>query len=138
MYRFLIAPHVVVRAGTTFCVVSMRSSKYTGTLPRSKRKLYTPTKPVSSGVASTPYAAGVAALVLQARPGLKPHEVKVAFMNTADALATEYSVFEMGAGQLDPYQAVHAATELVVQDRISIAVGADHHAEHDKRTDAVE
>ena len=59
---------------------------------------------------ATPYAAGVAALVLQARPGLKPHEVKVAFMNTADALATEYGVFEMGAGQLDPYQAVHAAT----------------------------
>ena len=76
---------------------------------------------------ATPYAAGVAALVLQARPGLKPHEVKVAFMNTADALATEYGVFEMGAGQLDPYQAVHAATELVVQDRISIADGNSSH-----------
>lgn len=72
---------------------------------------------------ATPYASGVAALVLQARPGVAPHEVKVAFMNTADALAKEYSVFEVGAGQLDPYQAVHAAAELEVQDRISIADG---------------
>ena len=66
---------------------------------------------------ATPYAAGVAALVLQARPGLKPHEVKVAFMNTADALATEYSVFEMGAGQLD-------------RERLSRRLGEVHQGGH--------
>ncbi|MGC5168213.1 S8 family serine peptidase [Luteimicrobium sp. DT211] len=65
---------------------------------------------------ATPYVAGAAALLLQAHPGMTPAEVKTALMNTAVPLAgADYSVFDEGAGQIDPYAAVHATVSATVQ-----------------------
>jgi subtilisin family serine protease len=65
---------------------------------------------------ATPYAAGVAALILQNNPDYSPFDVKTALMNTADDLSEDYSVFEVGAGRVDPTNAVHAEVKLQVMD----------------------
>ncbi|MGD6830851.1 S8 family serine peptidase [Sutcliffiella halmapala] len=65
---------------------------------------------------ATPYAAGVAALVLQNNPEYSPFDVKTALMNTADDLSEDYSVFEVGAGRVDPYHAVHSEVKFQVMD----------------------
>ncbi len=51
---------------------------------------------------ATPATAGVAALLLQSKPDLQPEDVKAILMNTADPLSQPYSVFEVGAGRIDP------------------------------------
>ncbi|WP_425828528.1 S8 family serine peptidase [Streptomyces fractus] len=58
---------------------------------------------------ASPYVAGTAALMLQHDPGLDPDAVKTAMMNTAAPLPGDNSVFEEGAGAVDPYAAVHTA-----------------------------
>lgn len=68
---------------------------------------------------ATPYVAGVSALLLQANDKLEPADIKSILMNTADPLAKEYSVFEMGAGLVDAYEAIHSNLELQVDDRTS-------------------
>ncbi|PEJ57112.1 hypothetical protein CN692_14575 [Bacillus sp. AFS002410] len=65
---------------------------------------------------ATPNVAGVAALLLQANPNLTPAGVKETLMNTADPLNGDYSVFESGAGQVDPYEAIHSKTRIEVVD----------------------
>ncbi|MEH7454632.1 S8 family serine peptidase [Gottfriedia acidiceleris] len=65
---------------------------------------------------ATPNVAGVAALMLQANPNLTPAEIKETLMNTADPLNGDYSVFESGAGQVDPYEAIHSKTRIEVVD----------------------
>ncbi|WP_377954691.1 S8 family serine peptidase, partial [Arthrobacter sp. NPDC057013] len=65
---------------------------------------------------ATPNVAGVAALLLQANPNLTPAQVKQTLMNTADPLNGDYSVFESGAGQVDPYEAIHSQTRIEVVD----------------------
>ncbi|MFF2876564.1 S8 family serine peptidase [Gottfriedia sp. NPDC057991] len=65
---------------------------------------------------ATPNVAGVAALMLQANPNLSPAEIKETLMNTADPLNGDYSVFETGAGQVDPYEAIHSKTRIEVLD----------------------
>ncbi|MFC7786457.1 S8 family serine peptidase [Rossellomorea sp. GCM10028870] len=65
---------------------------------------------------ATPYAAGVAALILQNNPEYSPFDVKTALMNTADDLSEDYSVFEVGAGRVDPTNAVHSEVKLQVMD----------------------
>jgi subtilisin family serine protease len=57
---------------------------------------------------AAPYVAGVAALLLDDDPRRSPADVKVALMNTAAPLEQEDDVFAAGAGQVDPYAAVHA------------------------------
>lgn len=66
---------------------------------------------------ATPNVSGVAALLLQANPMATPAEVKEKLMNTADPLNGDYSVFEVGAGQVDPYEAVHSQTRIEVVDK---------------------
>ncbi|WP_176547230.1 S8 family serine peptidase [Bacillus sp. AFS053548] len=66
---------------------------------------------------ATPHVAGIAALLLQAHPDYTPADVKTVLMNTADPLRGHYSVFEVGAGRVDPYKAIHSRTELAVQDK---------------------
>ncbi|TDL72818.1 hypothetical protein E2R56_16650 [Rhodococcus qingshengii] len=66
---------------------------------------------------ATPNVSGVAALLLQANPKATPAEVKEKLMNTADPLDGDYSVFEVGAGQVDPYEAVHSQTRIEVLDK---------------------
>lgn len=65
---------------------------------------------------ATPFTAGVAALLLQAKPDLQPEDVKSILMNTADPLSKPYSVFEEGAGRIDPYQAIHSTVEIKVKE----------------------
>ncbi|PEJ58393.1 hypothetical protein CN692_08960 [Bacillus sp. AFS002410] len=72
---------------------------------------------------ASPFAAGVAALLIGENPNLEPADVKSILMNTADPLNGDYSVFEVGAGRVDPYQALHTDTEVKVQDETLIPVG---------------
>ena len=74
---------------------------------------------------ATPYAAGVAALMLEHNPDLLPEEVKTIMMNTADPLKKPYSVFEVGAGRVDPYEAVHSDMEIMVVDETPIFVDGE-------------
>ncbi|MBV7508597.1 S8 family serine peptidase [Bacillus sp. sid0103] len=69
---------------------------------------------------ATPNVAGIAALLLQAKPGLQPEDVKSILMNTADPLSNPYSVFEVGAGRVDPYKAIHSDMEIKVMDTTPI------------------
>ncbi|MGG0175789.1 S8 family serine peptidase [Gottfriedia acidiceleris] len=65
---------------------------------------------------ATPNVAGVAALLLQENPNLTPNQIKETLMNTADPLNGDYSVFESGAGQVDPYEAIHSKTRIEIVD----------------------
>ncbi|MFB7142849.1 S8 family serine peptidase, partial [Gottfriedia sp. NPDC056225] len=68
---------------------------------------------------ATPNVAGVAALIKQVHPDMTPADVKATLMNTADPLSDKYSVYEVGAGRVDPYNAVHTQTEIQVKDKTS-------------------
>ena len=65
---------------------------------------------------ATPEVAGIAALLLQAHPNLQPEDIKSILMNTADPLSQTYSVFEEGAGRVDPYKAIHDDMEIKVKE----------------------
>ncbi len=71
---------------------------------------------------ATPFTAGVTALMLQANPTLQPADVKTILMNTADPLKKDYSVFEQGAGRIDPYGAIHSTMEIKVNDKTTSVV----------------
>ncbi|MGG2026009.1 S8 family serine peptidase [Gottfriedia sp. S16(2024)] len=66
---------------------------------------------------ATPYVAGVSALLLQSNKDLEPADVKSILMNTADPLAKDYSVFEIGSGRVDAYEAIHSNVEIQVVDQ---------------------
>ncbi|USK36698.1 S8 family serine peptidase (plasmid) [Bacillus sp. F19] len=66
---------------------------------------------------ATPHTAGTAALILQEHPEYTPFDVKSALMNTSDDLKEDYSVYEVGAGRIDAYQAVHTDTSIKVWDK---------------------
>ncbi|HEX9891744.1 MAG TPA: S8 family serine peptidase, partial [Actinomycetota bacterium] len=55
---------------------------------------------------ATPHVAGVAALVLQARPELTPDEVKATLTGSAVPLGTDTSAVRRGAGRVDALAAV--------------------------------
>ncbi|WP_179874413.1 S8 family serine peptidase [Bacillus sp. AFS002410] len=66
---------------------------------------------------ATPNVSGVAALLKQAHPDMTPADIKSSLMNTADPLNDKYSVYEVGAGLVNPYKAVHAQMEIEVKDK---------------------
>ncbi|WP_129691340.1 S8 family serine peptidase [Gottfriedia acidiceleris] len=66
---------------------------------------------------ATPNVSGVAALLKQAHPDMTPADIKATLMNTADPLNDKYSVYEVGAGLVNPYKAVHTQTEIQVKDK---------------------
>lgn len=66
---------------------------------------------------AAPHTAGTAALILQEHPEYTPFDVKAALMNTSDDLKGDYSVYEVGAGRIDAYQAVHTDTSIKVWDK---------------------
>ncbi|MEK4709262.1 S8 family serine peptidase [Bacillus sp. FSL R10-2780] len=66
---------------------------------------------------ATPHVAGTAALILQEHPEYTPFDVKAALMNTSDDLNGQNSVYEVGAGRIDAYQAVHTDTSIKVLDK---------------------
>ncbi|MFK9091953.1 S8 family serine peptidase [Bacillus salipaludis] len=74
---------------------------------------------------ATPFTAGVAALMLQANPKLKPEDIKTVLMNTADPLNGDYSVFEVGAGRVNPYQAIHNGASFQIIDKTFIPGAED-------------
>ncbi|MGG0176518.1 S8 family serine peptidase [Gottfriedia acidiceleris] len=63
---------------------------------------------------ATPHVAGIAALLLQKNPNYTPADIKTILMNTADPLKDAYSVYEVGAGRVDPYEAIHSDAEVQV------------------------
>ncbi|PGM58255.1 S8 family serine peptidase [Bacillus sp. AFS053548] len=71
---------------------------------------------------AAPHVTGISALLLQANPKLQPGDIKTILMNTAKPLADKYSVFEEGAGRVDPYRAVHTGMEISVEDRTPIMI----------------
>ena len=72
---------------------------------------------------ATPHVAGAIALILQENPDFTPFDVKAALMNTSVALQEDYSVYEVGAGRINAYRAVHADTALIVQDETATIDG---------------
>ncbi|XRG79424.1 S8 family serine peptidase [Rossellomorea sp. GAMAL-10_SWC] len=68
---------------------------------------------------ATPFVAGVSALLLQSNKDLQPADVKSILMNTADPLLKNYSVFEIGSGRVDAYEAINSSVELQVVDKTS-------------------
>ncbi|WES64848.1 S8 family serine peptidase [Microbacter sp. GSS18] len=70
---------------------------------------------------ATPFVAGLAALMLEHEPALEPADVKTRLMNTADDLRDDSGVFESGAGQVDPRQAVHGTVDAQVMDELWVA-----------------
>ncbi|RBP88253.1 Fn3 domain-containing protein [Cytobacillus firmus] len=72
---------------------------------------------------AAPNVAGVAALLKQADPDMTPADIKTRLMNTADPLNGEYSVFEVGAGRVNPHKAVHAQTNIQVNDETETSNG---------------
>ncbi|WP_129689589.1 S8 family serine peptidase [Gottfriedia acidiceleris] len=67
---------------------------------------------------ATPHVAGMAALILAAHPNYKPEDVKAVLMQTADPINTQKSVYQIGSGKTDPYQAVHTDMLFKVKDYI--------------------
>ncbi|MEH7347629.1 S8 family serine peptidase [Gottfriedia acidiceleris] len=74
---------------------------------------------------ATPHVAGMAALILSAHPNYKPEDVKVALMQTADAIDSQKSLFQIGSGKADPYQAVHSDMQFKVKDFIQSRSSTD-------------
>ncbi|WP_176547226.1 S8 family serine peptidase [Bacillus sp. AFS053548] len=74
---------------------------------------------------ATPHVAGMAALILSAHPNYKPEDIKAALMQTSDPISTEQSVFQIGSGKTDPYQAVHSDMLFKVKDFIQSRSSTD-------------
>ncbi|MFP7299014.1 S8 family serine peptidase [Neobacillus niacini] len=74
---------------------------------------------------ATPHTAGIAALLLEANPDLDPDDIKTILMNTADPLNGEYSLYEVGAGRVDPYQAVLGEMKMQVIDETLVPNGEE-------------
>jgi len=72
---------------------------------------------------ATPAVAGIAALMLNAFPGVEPWEIKARMMNTARPLAglNSNSVFIVGAGFLQPRQALTSQAVVIVEHDVPSA-----------------
>ncbi|MFY0762211.1 S8 family serine peptidase [Metabacillus dongyingensis] len=85
-----------------------------GTKPEDYKYAY---QRLSGTSMATPYVAGVSALLLQSNKDLEPADIKSILMNTADPLSKAYSVFEIGSGRVDAYEAIHSNVEFEVVDK---------------------
>ncbi|WP_223595659.1 S8 family serine peptidase [Neobacillus bataviensis] len=108
-----IKPEVMAPGGTIMSTVSdhYRGKNYLGNYKYAYDKF-------SGTSMATPHVVGIAALMLQANPKLSPEDVKSTLMNTADTVkgSYTYSVYEVGAGRVDAYEAVHAVSSFEVHD----------------------
>ncbi|WP_369700076.1 S8 family serine peptidase, partial [Bacillus sp. AFS041924] len=69
---------------------------------------------------ATPHVAGISALILAAHPDYTPADVKTALMNTAKSIDTDsktYSVYQVGAGRVDPARAIKENVKIQVLDK---------------------
>ncbi|WP_129688264.1 S8 family serine peptidase [Gottfriedia acidiceleris] len=76
---------------------------------------------------AAPHVTGISALLLQVMPNLQPSDIKTILMNTAKPLSGKNSVFDVGAGRVDPYRAVHTGMELQVQDETPVNVNNENY-----------
>ncbi|UPM52531.1 InlB B-repeat-containing protein [Gottfriedia acidiceleris] len=89
---------------------------------------------------AAPHVAGISALVLAAHPDYTPADVKTALMNTAKDVDTDsktYSVYQVGAGRVDPERAIHSNIKIQVLDKAtSVATidGKDQYTQIDNTT----
>ncbi|WP_218833108.1 S8 family serine peptidase [Bacillus sp. 7884-1] len=77
---------------------------------------------ISGTSMATPHVAGIIALVLAAHPEYTPADVKTILMNTAKDINTDsktYSVYQVGAGRVDAYRAVHTDIKIQVLDKVN-------------------
>lgn len=74
---------------------------------------------------ASPHVAGTAVLIMQENPDYTPFDVKAALMNTAVDLQEDYSVFEVGAGRINAYDAVHAKTLIKVLNQTEMVEGEE-------------
>ncbi|TDL74704.1 DUF1533 domain-containing protein [Rhodococcus qingshengii] len=68
---------------------------------------------------AAPHATGAIALVIAAHPDYTPADVKTALMNTAKDMNTDtktYSVYQVGAGRIDPERAIKSDVKVQVED----------------------
>ncbi|MGL5378984.1 S8 family serine peptidase [Clostridium sp.] len=72
---------------------------------------------------SAPFAAGVAALMLQENKDLTPMELKTKMMNTADPMNGDYSVYEIGPGRVNAYDAVKTEMNITISDVVTVDNG---------------
>ncbi|PUB10639.1 cohesin domain-containing protein [Paenisporosarcina sp. OV554] len=72
---------------------------------------------------ASPHVAATAALILQENPEYTSFDVKAALMNTTVDLQEDYSVYEVGAGRINAYNAVHADTSVMVLDQTEMVEG---------------
>lgn len=69
---------------------------------------------------AAPHTTGAIALVLAAHPDYTPADVKTALMNTAKDMNTDsktYSVYQVGAGRIDPERAIKSDVKVQVLDK---------------------
>lgn len=69
---------------------------------------------------AAPHTTGAIALVLAAHPDYTPADVKTALMNTAKDVNTDsktYSVYQVGAGRIDPARAIKSHVKVQVLDK---------------------
>ncbi|PEJ51258.1 hypothetical protein CN692_22790 [Bacillus sp. AFS002410] len=105
------APGVAIMSTVPFYV---NNKTLDGTHPEDYKYAY---ERLSGTSMATPYVAGVSALLLQSNKNLQPADIKSILMNTADPLSKNYSVFEIGSGRVDAYEAIHSNVELQVNDQ---------------------
>ncbi|MEG2935266.1 MAG: S8 family serine peptidase, partial [Clostridium sp.] len=65
---------------------------------------------------ATPHVAGIVALMKEEHPDYTSQEVKSILMNTSEALNGDYSVFEVGAGRVNAFDAVKTEVNIQVMD----------------------
>lgn len=75
---------------------------------------------------ATPHIAGVAALIVSQHENYTPLDVKAALMNTTEELNGDYSVFEVGAGRVNAFEAVKSDVIIQVND---VAISTDENGE---------
>jgi uncharacterized repeat protein (TIGR02543 family) len=110
----VVAPGVDVFSTAPFDIVEPTNTDYTNAY-----------QTMSGTSMATPHVAGMAALILSAHPNYKPEDVKAVLMQTADPISTQQSLFQIGSGKTDPYQAVHTNMLFKVKDFIQSRSSTD-------------
>ncbi len=77
---------------------------------------------------AAPHTTGAIALVIAAHPDYTPADVKTALMNTAKDVNTDsktYSVYQVGAGRIDPVKAIKSDVKVQVLDKATTVENVD-------------